>query len=439
MNKKNTLFRAGCVALAMGMLLSGCGSNSGANKDNGDGNKDNKTTIRMSWWGNDDRHKATLAAIKKFEEKNPDIKVKAEYAGWDGFQEKMTTQIAGGTNPDLMQINYDWYQAFSPDGNGFYDLNKLKSIIDFSGYSKETLEPGEINEKLNGISCSDNGSVIVLNKTTYDKFGAEIPTDWDGFVEAANKFDEGYYPLIAPQVEFMMINIYLSQKTGKAFLSDDGKIQVSKDDLQDGFDWYQSLIDKKIVPTGKEVLEIAGKSDLSTVKEFIEGKIAGCMTWPAQVSSLESVLEETNQELVVAKFPTIEGAKTSGIIKKPSMLWSISKDTKHPKETAKLLNFLINDPDGIKALGTTRGVPSNENGFKILKDDGKIDGVSEDLFDYVKNTDGITESPFFERAQISEVYQDATEAFTLGEIDSEKAAEQTISGIKETIKTINNK
>jgi oligogalacturonide transport system substrate-binding protein len=157
------------------------------------------------------------------------------------------------------------------------------------------------------------------------------------------------------------------------------------------------------------------------------------------VSSLESVLEETNQELVVAKFPTIEGAKTSGIIKKPSMLWSISKDTKHPKETAKLLNFLINDPDGIKALGTTRGVPSNENGFKILKDDGKIDGVSEDLFDYVKNTDGITESPFFERAQISEVYQDATEAFTLGEIDSEKAAEQTISGIKETIKTINNK
>lgn len=59
-------------------------------------------TIRMSWWGNDERHKATLAAIEKFEQKYSYIKVKAEYSGFDGVEQKNATQMTGNTEPDLM-------------------------------------------------------------------------------------------------------------------------------------------------------------------------------------------------------------------------------------------------------------------------------------------------------------------------------------------------
>ncbi len=43
----------------------------------------------------------------------------------------------------------------------------------------------------------------------------------------------------------------------------------------------------------------------------------------------------------------------------PSMLWSVAAKSKHPKEAAKLLNFLINDVDGAAETLTQRGVPIN--------------------------------------------------------------------------------
>ncbi|MGL5700266.1 MAG: ABC transporter substrate-binding protein, partial [Kluyvera sp.] len=42
--------------------------------------------LRMSWWGGNSRHQATLKALELFKQKYPNIKVKAEYTGWEGHQ-----------------------------------------------------------------------------------------------------------------------------------------------------------------------------------------------------------------------------------------------------------------------------------------------------------------------------------------------------------------
>jgi ABC-type glycerol-3-phosphate transport system substrate-binding protein len=41
--------------------------------------------IRLAWWGGENRHKATVAAAEAFMRKNPDIIVKTEYQGFEGF------------------------------------------------------------------------------------------------------------------------------------------------------------------------------------------------------------------------------------------------------------------------------------------------------------------------------------------------------------------
>ena len=92
--------------------------------------KEKVVNLKMSWWGGDDRHQKTLEALKLFEEKYPNIKVKPEYGGWQGWQEKVTTQIVGNTSPDVMQINWNWIDLFSRDGSGFYDLNKVSHILE---------------------------------------------------------------------------------------------------------------------------------------------------------------------------------------------------------------------------------------------------------------------------------------------------------------------
>ena len=80
-------------------------------------------TLRFSWWGGDDRHSATLKAIELWEKTHPEIKIEPEYGGWDGWTEKINTQVAGNTAPDVMQINYDWLVTLSSDGKSFYNLD----------------------------------------------------------------------------------------------------------------------------------------------------------------------------------------------------------------------------------------------------------------------------------------------------------------------------
>src|SRR5262245_51544310 len=69
--------------------------------------------LRMSWWGGSDVHKTLLATLRRFEARHPSIRVRAEYTGWTGHLERLTTQIAGNTAPDLMQVNWNWLALFS--------------------------------------------------------------------------------------------------------------------------------------------------------------------------------------------------------------------------------------------------------------------------------------------------------------------------------------
>ncbi|MFX5084888.1 ABC transporter substrate-binding protein, partial [Acinetobacter baumannii] len=88
---------------------------------------------------------------EEFHKLNPDINVKAEYTGWDGHLSRLTTQIAGGTEPDVMQTNWNWLPIFSKNGEGFYDLNKMKDVIDLSQFDAKELQSTTVDGKLNGI------------------------------------------------------------------------------------------------------------------------------------------------------------------------------------------------------------------------------------------------------------------------------------------------
>ena len=113
------LFKA--AALCCAVTLSACSSRKTNSVTPPDGRLD-KCSLRFSWWGGDDRHKATLDAIGLWNKKHPDITITPEYGGWDGWTEKVSAQMRSGTEPDIMQINYDWLISMSENGSRFYDL-----------------------------------------------------------------------------------------------------------------------------------------------------------------------------------------------------------------------------------------------------------------------------------------------------------------------------
>jgi ABC-type glycerol-3-phosphate transport system substrate-binding protein len=103
------------------VLMAGCGKskeNSSTATDsntqtNTDGTQSSETsgekepvTIRFSWWGSQTRNDQTLKIVDMFEKVNPWITVECEYFGWDVYWENLSTQIASGDMPDLLQHDY---------------------------------------------------------------------------------------------------------------------------------------------------------------------------------------------------------------------------------------------------------------------------------------------------------------------------------------------
>src|SRR5690554_10976 len=77
-------------------------------------------TLRFSWWGGDPRHEALLEVIDLYIQQNPYVKIEPEYGGYSGYYEKLITQLAGKTAPDVMHVAYQWIPDFESQGVEYF-------------------------------------------------------------------------------------------------------------------------------------------------------------------------------------------------------------------------------------------------------------------------------------------------------------------------------
>src|SRR5262249_31908396 len=73
--------------------------------------------ISVAYWGNNQEGAMIDAMLAAFEKANPTIKVERIWIP-DSYEQKVTTMIAGGTPPDLVQISHTslpgFVDAFAP-------------------------------------------------------------------------------------------------------------------------------------------------------------------------------------------------------------------------------------------------------------------------------------------------------------------------------------
>lgn len=332
--------------------------------------------LRMSWWGGNSRHQSTLKAIAAFEQKYPDIKVKAEYTGWDGHLSRLTTQMASGTEPDVMQTNWPWLIIFSKNGEGYYDLNKLKEVLDLAQYAPGDLNSTTVKGKLNGLPISVNAPVFYYNDVTWKKAGLAYPKNWDELFAAGKTFrstlGENYYPYaMVDQDVILLLNAWMMQKYGKPMFDFSGKFTWNDAQWQEAFSFVKRLSDDHVIP-GPKTMSSYGKGNLYEMKPWITGEWGGTFTWNISIRMYINNMTPP-AKLVLGDYVMQPGARDSGVYFKTAQMFSVSKSTRHPKEAATLINFLLNDPQAVEALGLERGIPLSKTAEKILTDNGTID------------------------------------------------------------------
>ncbi|WP_390410191.1 ABC transporter substrate-binding protein [Lacticaseibacillus jixiensis] len=433
MKFKKLLIGATAVAGAA-LLMAGCSSKSNSTTNSSDsGSK--KVTIRFSWWGDDARNAATKKMVKAFEKKNPNITVKPEIIPIASLDQKIGTQMSGGTEPDVMQGLYAWLPQFSSKGDGYLNLSKYKDQIDLTQYSSKVLAQGKSNGVLNGIAHGANTMELCLNWTAFKKYGiTEVPKTWDDYVAAAKKMPSGVHPIVVPDPTFMVIT-YLQQLTGKAPYTASNKLNYSESQIKQGLKWYNDMVDKNVFVSRKDYLNAVGSHALpvASTSKWINGQWAGDYEWSGGLSANETALKDKNAEIKIAPIPTIKGAKTTGAITKPTFIFVISKHTKHPKEAAKFLNYFLNSKEGNKILGATRGVPNSKVAAQTLIDNGDVKGVTKDAYDYGKKVEAIAEVPNFENSDVMKAWQDQLESLQLGKSNVNTTAKAVYSGLKSAL------
>lgn len=417
------------------LIMTACGDSSITMPD---GTLD-KCTLRFSWWGGDDRHDATIKVVNLWNERHPEIQITAEYGGWDGWTEKVSAQLAGKTEPDIMQINYDWLISFSPDGTGFYDLDLLSEHIDLSQFDDDVLSFGKVNGILNGITVSVTGRGLFYNSETYARIGAEYPRTWNELISLGEIFGrEDIYPLDldiqSGGTAWYLAVVYVQQITGRQFITLDGELGFTEEDIKTALDFYKELEDSHVIRTIDVRTDEDGTGALYQSPEFINGSIAGVLEWGSSVGKYEMSLSEGVLE--TGPLLTNDSGNSSGWMIKPSLLYAISSRTKYPDEAGAFIDFMLNDPEAAMILGTTRGIPASHIAEKTLEDNNMLTGLAQENDTLLEQTDTMTISPYMELAQMKEYYNTAIEKISYSQADTAEAAHEMYASIIEYLERL---
>jgi len=411
------------VAVAACCLVSGSAVANG-NSQPADPAKD--VHLRMSWWGGNEVHRAYLASIRRFEAKYPHIKVKGEYTGWVGHLERLTTQIAGGTAPDVMQVNWNWLVLFSRDGRGFYDLNTLGNTIDLSQFDAEARSTGTVRGKLNALPVTMTARVFYFNETTFAKAGLRVPRTWDELFAAGPIFRErlgnDYYPLAMNFLDVLALcRSWVVQRTNLQLINENSrKLNATGIDTIEMAAFYEKLVREHVIAPAPERASYGNVAE-QELRPWITGRYAGTYYWTSAVGKLAETLQP-GQKLVLAPYLMRDGASDAGLAYRPGMMIAVNARTPHPKEAALLLDFILNDPFAVRTFGLQRGLPVSKSAVDVLEAEGVSHTLGWDGNAQVsKLPHRVGESGYFEHPRVRDGFIDIFESLGFGEIDAVEA------------------
>ncbi|MFI2434210.1 ABC transporter substrate-binding protein [Streptomyces sp. NPDC018693] len=347
--RRTILKAAGASVATLGLAATtACGGDS-------DTSSDGTVTIRYAWWGSEDRAQRINKTIELFEKKYPKIKVKTDFQPYTDFWKKFNTQASGGNPPDVFQNAIGFLRKYDAK-NVLLDLGEQVEAGNLSteGFRAGLEKFGEIDGKLLGVPVGSNSMALVIDKPVYTRAGVTPKQGWtwDDYMAAMAKIRDrtGRAGDTGPYNVMYLYDLYLRQN-GKAFFTEDG-LGFTEADLTDWWTKAEKAVEDGLYADQKKVGQIKPKSAVS-------GEIAaGEFTWDNFTIRYTS---EGKSEYGLAPIPTTDGKKTGQYL--GSLMLSASKRTKHPKEVAQFINFMVHDPEVAKIMGYDRGVPATQAQF----------------------------------------------------------------------------
>lgn len=341
-------------------------------------------TLSFTWWGNDVRHEITQDLIDAFEAEHDNITIEPQYTDWSGYWDKLSTTVAAGDTPDLIQMDEKQLSTYAANGV-LLDLGTLGDALPTGDFPDATLGTGALDGTQYGIPVGVNSYTIMANLDLLAELGIEAPDDetwsWEDFQTLTAEITEASGGAVIGSQSWGFedggLNNWLRQH-GESLYSSDGTGQVAATE-ETLAAWWQLLLD---------TTEAGGTPDPSATIERESAGLAESFTatntsvfgpwWSNQVAALR---EASGQNLVPLRVPTPDAGESAAAYYKPSMFWSASAKTEHPAEVALFLDFLANSEAAADLLLAERGVPANEKIREYITP--KLDADNQEVVEFL--------------------------------------------------------
>ena len=137
--------------------------------------------IRHFWWGNPERDKRTFAVIDLYNSKTPGTVVSGETLGFADYFTKLTTQIAGGNMPDVIQQGYGVLFEYIANGAVVPLDDYVGKSLDISKIDQSAIDAGTVDGKFYALSIGANSHMAMFNTRLFEEAGIVPGTDFDPY------------------------------------------------------------------------------------------------------------------------------------------------------------------------------------------------------------------------------------------------------------------
>ena len=447
MRKMKAFLAVACtVALVSSLAACGGGSgNSGSSASPGSSGSaeasggTKNVTISFAWWGDAKRHEKYNAIADMYEKAHPGVKIERQFGSWNDYWDKLATQTAGGSAPDVIGMHATYAADYAKRG-ALLDLEPYvqDGTIDLSQFPDSVKEAGKVDGKTLMVAQGVTMTGWAYNSGALEKLGVKPPDfnwTWDDFYAKVSEIqkainasdDPKRWATVDGANDITGLQVFARQR-GKDLFTADGKLGVTKDDVAAWFSIWDKLRKEKAVPdaaTGAQYANVSLDQGL-----FVKGKVM-LATFPFnQIPLYQNYI--TDGDVMPLRRPSDPNGKEGEFVEGAYL--SISKTSKHPKEAADFINFFVNNEEAQKTFKLEQGALGSTKGNEAIKpllspaEQRTLTAIETSL-----KTAGQLPMPPKGQGEVRTLLMDTAEALSFGQLTPEEAAQQFVDKATEIL------
>jgi multiple sugar transport system substrate-binding protein len=294
--------------------------------------------------------------LKKFTEKNAGVAFQVDYVPWDKLNEKLSTQIAGGTPSDLMMMGMGWTAPFAQK-KVFAPLDE--SVLGDAKVPKLLLDNARYNGKLYALPLLLESRPFIYRKDLLGKIGIADPNrkTLDEFTQMLReiKSKTGKVPLDMLASSLRQVWGQMTFAFGGTQFSDDGmKSFFSSDQAVKALEWMVMLQKDGLSDINQRVA--TGQPGSYQKGENLLGWQSSGV-WPTFSKQSPELVKDENLGMVLC--PTADGSKK--ILYQGGTLIGLSTRSKSPDAALAVMEYMLSNDALAAASRSTGKVPANSN------------------------------------------------------------------------------